>query len=111
MLLVLFSKFAFLYYVLALICEYTTRYGIFEVEKFGNKKVLSFAKALSWLLIGLNVIYAFSTQWWAFIGLLLVDSIIFALVDNLVKPIIKKYLISQGDNYNKRTFSSLIKNI
>lgn len=88
MLTILFTPAVIFYYVLTLICEYTTRYGIYQSEKFGKKNFLVFAKVLAVGVAIFNIYYSVTTYWWAFIGLISMNVIIFLVVDKIVKPFV-----------------------
>jgi hypothetical protein len=105
MLSILFTKATVVYYLLALVCEYLTRRGIYEANFLDNKSLLNLAKSLSIVLITFNICYSMSTNWMACIGLLCMNMIIFLVSENLCKPALKELAAFFVSGKEKSVFS------
>lgn len=90
---VLFSEVAIAYVILAIICEYLTRYGYYELDATGSNRLLTSAKLLSYAAVSLNVYYAAITAWYIFPCLMLVQVIVFMIVDKVLRFFVKSPLV------------------
>jgi hypothetical protein len=85
----LFSKITILYLILAIFCEYLTRYGYFQLNATGSKKILHIAKLFSYFVISINIYYSAITAWYLFPALFAVQIILFVVLDAFLKKFIR----------------------
>ncbi|HEX8279438.1 MAG TPA: hypothetical protein VF540_12115 [Segetibacter sp.] len=81
---ILFSKYTCFYYVFILICEYATKYGYRHLDSTGSKTILTVATFGSYLGVAFLIYYSYKTYWWAFLGLLVMNIIIFRIVNTVL---------------------------
>jgi hypothetical protein len=84
MLEVLFSKYAIAFYFVVLNIEFLTKYAI-DTSIARKKSVLQLADVAGFLSFTFLIFYSYSTSWWAFIGLLSVNFVLFVTIQTALK--------------------------